>query len=434
MALNGQYQNRRENAGVENGTETQGSTASLAALGLTGRTVHSADERAVIDQAVQQAAYFALFSLPNPASPPEPIPLVSFIPALAIGFTVDEGLHRFEVDEPEPSPDCGFRVRKAISDEDVARVHMQMTPMPNNFQAAADRVPPPTILLPFVSQRFCALNGSLEFLDGRGSGFRAFGCGRTFPATVNGQLEVRLAAVLDITEAFGKLAGLQGTGIVSGDTTPPSIFHFQVMFRVIDPGRRLQAYAPLPPLQSPYDPQPDTAFMPFLSEPDPDYPLTADPSSDGKQLFVKIVERLRLAHFSFDIGPPEGLRSRTTMGPIVGRHSMTLIIDLNNPGDVIPAYSKGSTFSFFDRDHNLIGGFKADLFEARVFPTEWPGLRTPILRIGGIAPPTEGNGQFKNPIGMVSVNGIFSLTSGAVSMMYMVRLSDPLGRFRSVAP
>jgi hypothetical protein len=31
---------------------------------------------------------------------------------------------------------------------------------------------------------------------------------------------------------------------------------------------------------------------------------------------------------------------------------------------------------------------------------------------------------------MVSVNGAFSIATGAVSTLYMVRLSDPLGVFR----
>jgi hypothetical protein len=172
--------------------------------------------------------------------------------------------------------------------------------------------------------------------------------------------------------------------------------------------------------------------MPFLSEPDPHHPLIADASPDGKRLYVRFVERLRLVDFSFGIGPPEGLRSKTKEGPIVGRHSMTLVLDLDGPRDVIPAYSKGSEFSFFDEDGQVIGGFKADLFEARIFPTDLPGLRTPIYRIGAIAPPTEGNGQFKDPVGMVSVNGAFSLATGALSTMYMVRLSDPLGRFQFV--
>lgn len=389
------------------------------------------------DGAVQQAAYFALFSLPDPTSPTRPIPLIPFAPALAIGFSVHEGLHRFEIYGEEPNPVCGFRISKSISEHYVARVHMQMTPMPNNFEGAVNRVPPPTVLLPFLSQRFCALDGSLEFFDSERSGFRAFGCGRTFPATVNGASQVRLAAVLDITEGFGRLAGLRGTGIVSGETQPPSNFAFSVLFRLVDTQGNLVVQTPIASLP-PDDPKPDTAFLAFISEPDPDIPLRAVQSPEGKFLFVRIAERLRLVELSFEVNQPGGLRANTNRGPIVGRHRSTLILDISggnmlNPRAVIPAFSRGGQFWFFGKDKKPVGGFKADLFEGRVFPTETHREGTLFYRFGGIAPPTEGQGQFQNPIGMVSVNGAFNLATGAMSTLYLVRLSDPLGLFRSRA-
>jgi len=393
---------------------------------------------AQLDRTMLRAAYFTLFSLPNPSSPTRPIPLLPFAPALAVGFSVHEGLHRFEIHGREPNAACGFKVGKAIGNDYVARVDMQMTPMPNNFQAAADRVPPPTLLLPFLSQRFCALDGSLQFLDGEGSGFRAFGCGRTFPANVNGQSQIRLAAVLDISEGFGRLAGMQGTGIVSGETQPPSNFAFSVLFRIIDPDGCLSSRSPVKPLP-PDDPKPDTSFLAFLSEPDPRSPLRAEQSPDGKRLFVSVSERLRLVDISFDVNKPAGLRSRTGVGPVVGTHRSTLVLDISgggmsSPGAVIPAYSRGGEFRFFDKDGRLVGSLKADLFEGRVFPTAVSPSGPLFYRLGGIAPPTEGRGQFKDPVGMVSVNGAFDLGAGAVSTLYIVRLSDPFGLFRPAAP
>src|SRR5262245_9517600 len=125
----------------------RGAANSLAAAELFGTSLHPGDDAAAIDRGVRQAAYFSLFSIPNPASPPDPIPLIPVVPELSIAIGVHESLHRFEVNEPEPNGVCGFRVGKAISRLEVAKVHMQMTPMPNNFQAASERVPPPTILL-----------------------------------------------------------------------------------------------------------------------------------------------------------------------------------------------------------------------------------------------------------------------------------------------
>lgn len=425
MVTSGPYLNAPQKQAEKNDIST-----AFADLGLDGTVVHPDDDPEAINRVVQQAAYFSLFSIPNPSSPSAAIPLVPLTTALAIGFTVHEGLHRFEVREPKPNAACGFRVSKAISKDYVASVHLRMIPMPNNFEAAADRLPPPTILLPFLSQRFCALDGKLDFLDSQGSGFRAFGCGRTFPATVEGTSQIRLASVLDITEGFGQLAGVQGIGIVSGEIEPPSGFAFNTLFRIIDTAGNLQARTAVKPLIPIDDPTPDTVFMPFLSEPDPSRPLRVSPARNGKHVLIEIAEKLRLVQLNFDVGEREGIRSHTTTGPIIGTHKATLILDLTDSGPVIPAYSRNSEFSFFDGDRNSIGSLKADLSEARVFPTKLPGLRTPVMRIGGIAPTIEGTGQFKGPVGMVSVNGIFSLATGAVSTMYMIRLSDPLGRFQ----
>jgi hypothetical protein len=425
-------QTRKQQTKTLNSVEKQGTVPASIPPRPQGMTSALGEDPAMIDRLVQQAAYFSLFSIPNPASPSAGIPLIPSIPVVAIGFLVREGLHRFEVRESGPMSVCGFRINQAISSDQVAQVSMQMTPMPNNFQAGEGRVPPPTVLVPFLSQRFTPLNGGFNFLDSKKSGFGAVGAGRTFPALVAGALQTRLAAVLDINQPTGQLAGLVGTGIVIGDIEPPGGFHFNVMFRIIDPDGSLQSTEPVPPLQSPTDPEPGTVFMPFLSEPDPDHPLTAQSSSDGKYLCVRIVERLRLVDLSFDVGSP-GLRSRTTSGPIVGRHSMTLILDQSLQTEVIPGYSQDDEFSFCDKDGLPTGGFKANLFEARVFPTRLLGLQSPIYRIGGFALPTQGTGQFKNPTGLVSINGAYSLATGAVSILYMVRFSDPHGVFTAPA-
>ncbi len=391
-----------------------------------------AADPAALDRLVAAGACFSLFSLPNPASKSTGIPLISWLPPLAIGFQVSEDLHRFEVRELAPSPVCGLRVRQARGEEQVARVSMQMTPMPNYFQAAPDRVPPPTLLLPFLSQRFAPMNGSFNFFDAASSGFQAFGAGRTLPVSAAGVSQTQLAAVIDVTAGTGRLAGLSGTGIIIGDIQPPSGFAFNVMLRFMDPGGVLQAGPAPGPLVEPSDPTPDTTFMPFLAERDPAQPLAMTVDPGGRTARLKIAERLRQVDLSFAVGPP-GLRSQSVPGEIVGRHSMTLVIDLTHPGPVLPGYSLDGEFSFFDGRGTPVGSFRADLLEARVFPTVIPGQGT-ILRLGGFAPPSTGTGQFRQPVGMVSVNGALSPATGAISTVYMLRLADPLGVFRPVTP
>lgn len=391
-------------------------------------------DAAATEALVNAGAYFSLFSLPNPASPNQPVPL---IPALGdaplwFGFKVSEDLHRFEVEEQPPTAVCGLRIRQKRSQSGVAAVKMEMIPMPNYFRPGPNRMPAPTLLLPFLAQRFMPHDGSIHFKDAAASGFSAVGAGHTYPASGS----PRLIAVLDIAEGFGDLAGSIGTGIVSGGIDPPFTFAFSVLFRIVDPSGNLQAKVPPGPIRVASDPTPQTStvmgtsFIQLLGEQDPQHPITVEPSADGKSARVTITDTLRLLDMNFNVDPP-GLRSHTTVGKVVGRHRTTLHLDLTKSEDVIPAYSEGDEFTFFDDSGQTIGGFRADTSEARVMRTVEAGGA--MFRLGGYALPTEGHGQFTDPVGQVSINGAFSPVTGTASTAYMIRLVTPDAVFKVVA-
>lgn len=380
---------------------------------------------------VKSGAYFSLFSLPNPASPSTGVSLTPFTPALFVAFTVSEALHRFEVEEIPPEAQCGFRIRQAYGSADVARVNMRMTPMPNNFQPGPGRIPWPTVLLPFLSQRFTPLDGHFNFLDAATSGFSAIGAGRVVPTPGNSP---RLAAVLEVQEPTGRLSGFSGMGIVNGEIAPPSGFAFNVLFRIDDPEGRLRTQQPLPPLLDPSDPTPSstgssgTSFLPLLSESDPDRPLRVAWTSDGRYLAVHLAERLRLVHLGFAINPH--LRSETRVGALVGRHTTTLLVDLQVEAQVYPAFSREDRFDFFDAQGQTLGSLTTRTIEARLIPQEQAGG---LVEFGGFAEPISGTGQFQNPLGMVSLNGAFDPRTGAVSALYMLRLTANDAIFKSLS-
>jgi hypothetical protein len=407
------------------------STVAAARLGVGAAAVPSAADAAALRR---RGAFFSLFSLPSPSSPTTGVTLTPFTPQLFSGFAVNEGLHRFEVAELPPHPDCGLRVEQRYDPEVVARVAMRMTPMPNNYQPGLDRLAWPTVLLPFISQRFVPLDGSFAFVDRAASGFGAAGAGRVVPT--GGGLRPTLAAVLEPLSPSGRLAGLHGVGVVNGDIAPPAGFAFNVLFRFDDPEGRLAATAPPGPLSAASDPTPDTSdgpgstFLPLLSEPAPGQRLDITRAADGEHVEVRIVERLRLVSLAFDVTPP-GLRSAIRPGPVVGDHRSTLVVDPRAGGDVLPAYSRDDAFDFFDQRGRGIGGFAADTLEARVILP--PAGRGTVLGIGGFAAPRRGYGQFRSPAGMVSINGAVDPASGAMSTLYLVRLMAPDAQFKVVA-
>lgn len=417
-------------------------TSTAPSLGaILGLEPSAAIDRAATAALVKAGAYFSLFSVPNPASPNQPVPLIPQLGTetpLWIAFKVSEALHRFDVNEHVPTPNCGLRLRQAYSSQStVARVSLEMVPMPNYFEAASDRTPAPTLLLPFLAQRFMPRDGSIHFDDAAQSGLDAEGAGHTYPTPGS---QPRLIAVLNELRGFGKLAGKHATGIVSGGITPPFAFNFSVLFRVVDPSGDLRARVPPGPIPAPADPTPQTqtnrgtTFIQVISEEDPAHPITIEPAADGKTARMTVTEKLRLVSLNFNVDPP-GLRSVTTVGAEVGRHRTTLVLNLSEAGGteaggVVPAYSQGDEFTFFDSAGRSIGGFEADTTEARLLPTVEAGGA--MLRLGGYALPTRGSGQFINPVGQVSINGALSPVTGTVSTLYIIRLEVPDAVFKVV--
>ena len=90
-----------------------------------------------------------------------PLPLLSSIPQLMIAVNVNEQLHRFDVVVVPQAPALGLTASNRVG-QPIARVHIRWTPIPDDFDAGPGVLPPPTILNPFVSQRFCMLDGALD--------------------------------------------------------------------------------------------------------------------------------------------------------------------------------------------------------------------------------------------------------------------------------
>jgi hypothetical protein len=379
-----------------------------------------------VSRLLKRAAYFSIFSIHNPAIPNRPI-LSPRDSKTVIGIEANEELHRLEITVELPS-ECGIKAINRVG-EAVASVHVKWMLIPDDFEAAPGRVPPPTELKPTQSQRFTFLDGKMKFKDRERSGFRAFGAGRTLPVMIDNQLQLRVGAVVDVLEGFGKFKGLQGTVIVNGYLAPPQGLFLNFMVRFMDPEGKLRARSPLSSLRRIPDPDPASTFMVFLGEDDPDNPTT--PSFTPEGIRANVHELLRLAHINFDVGTSNDLRSRTRLGPIVGRLSTTLSFNPQDPSAVTTYRTTDGVFTFFDRRGTTVGTLKADVVEGRAFRTELTGAPMPVFRFGGFGPFIGGTGSFTGVVGMLSMNAVISVFPRTLSNMYVMRISDPDGKFRN---
>jgi hypothetical protein len=382
-----------------------------------------------VTRLLKSAAYFPIFNSDNPNMPNQPVPLIPGIPILSqyllTAVNVNEELHRFQVLEDEQ---CGLRATNRVG-EPVANVHIRWTPIPENFQAAPDVFPPTTILNPFISQRFTMLNGQLSFKDARGSGFRAFGTGRTFPVTEDGQSRLRIGAVIEILEGLGEFAGMTGAFVINGYIQPPMKLGLNLMVRVMDPQEKLRTEAEPAPLRPVPDPDPNATFMFFMGETDTSKPVKLNLSPSGQILGSQVYERLRLVRIDFDLasGAP---RSRTVEGPIVGDVSATLHFNPLAPTTVSPIQTTDGVFTFYDRKGNSLGTVRTNMVEGRAMRTPLQGAPMPVFRFAGFGPILGGTGFFDQADGMMSMNSAISVFPRTLSNLYIFRFYDPQGRFR----
>lgn len=373
---------------------------------------------------LKQAAYFPIFSIADPASPNIPILLCPGLSFLITAVEVNEQLHRFEATVELPTHARGLRAIDRVG-EPVASVHIRWTPIPENFEATPDRIPPTTVLNPFCSQRFTTLDGHFQFADRDQSGFKGFGAGRTFPVREGGKSRLRIGGVVDILEGLGKFKGLTGTVVINGYIEPPKGLALNLLVRLMDPTGRLKATSALSPLQEIPDPDPDAVFMFFLGEVDPEHPVTLNLAPDGRMLGSNVHELLRLVHIGFDLHTPKGLRSRTTEGPIVGEMSATLAFNPLDPRPVSPISTTNGVFTFFDSDRRVIGTVRSNMVEGRALRTALEGAPMPVFRFGGFGPILGGTGQFSGADGVMSMNSAISVFPRTLSNLYIFRFYDP---------
>ncbi len=385
-----------------------------------------------VTRLLKSAAYFPIFNVPNPTAPNKPVLLIPGLSFLMVAVEVNEDLHRYEVKVEEPTIDKGLRAANRIG-ERVANVRIRFTPMPEDFEAAPGKYPPPTILIPFFSQRVCMLEGQLTFKDRAQSGFKAFGAGRTFPVIEGNQRRLRLGAVIEVVEGLGAFKGLTGAFVINGFIAPPHDLALNLMVRIMDPTGRLRAHDGPAPLKEFPNPDPNAVFMFFLGEVDPAEPVKLNVSADGRILGSEVRELLRLVHIGFDLGGPEGPRSKTVEGPIVGKVSATLHFNPLATTPVSPIYTTNGVFTFLDRQGRSLGTVSSNMVEGRAMKTELEGAPMPVFRFAGFGPVLGGTGYFSGADGMMSMNSAISVFPRTLSNLYIFRFYDPTGKFRQAA-
>ena len=178
--------------------------------------------------------------------------------------------------------------------------------------------------------------------------------------------------------------------------------------------------------------------MTILGTRDPEHPVKQRLGPGGQMIGAYVNGILRIVHLDFAVGGRKGLRSKTTVGPIIGRFRTTVLFNRTNPATPgtmtapIPWQTENTELEFYDRGGKTIGTLVTNVIEGRAFVTPLQGAPMPAFRLGGFGPLVSGTGQFSGVQGMMSVNYLISVVPATLSNLYMFRFYDPDGKFREM--
>lgn len=283
-----------------------------------------------------------------------------------------------------------------------------------------------------AAQRFELTDLMLRFDDAAGSGLRAYGTGSTLPGSGHGPSGLGLAAVADVLDGWGRLAGLAGTVVLTGDADPAGELALQVTVRMMDPAGGLVSPASVPPPASGPEPEPGVTYLTFLGQIDPENPVTLRLSLTEGVLGSNVYEDLRVAALDFDVATGGRLRSRTATGPIVGTVQARLDFDPLSLEPITPVRTHRGVFDFHDAAGRRLGSLFADMTEGRSFRTRLAGLLLPVFRFAGFGPVCGGTGEFAGARGIMTLNAAIAVQPRTLSNLYTLRLEDPGGRYRAL--
>lgn len=397
----------------------------------TGSTPSSAStavkyEPQVLQRLVDQAAYFNALSLSRAKSSNVPIRGQN---GDTIGFRVEEDLHRLAVNVQPPTAEEGLKASNAMGESYGKFKHRWML-VPDDFTGTPDCNPPPTSLDPSRSQRFVMLDGVCRFGDGK-DGFCGFGAGVTFPQVSRTGTQVLAATVGTIVEGFGSFKDhLEGTYVHCGTLSPERGFTGNLLLRVMDRQDTLRTQGSLPATKGQNFPERDVTYILFRGQAVETDPVTPRIGPDGQFRGLKVVQGLRLINLMS--GVDDGPRSVARVGQIIGK--ITAHVDFNPaaPGGTALNPIPFTTFDeldFVDHSGRSIGGFTADSSEGRVFNIKVAGQAG--IRFGGVGPILNGTGPFQGMTGLMTDNSVVIFQPHVSASLYVLRLHDPEGRFRS---
>lgn len=351
-----------------------------------------------------------------------------------IGFELKGTLHRFDINVEIPARRAGVRAANVVGRSIGEFTHRWLV-IPDDFAAAPDRSPSPTVLDSARSQRFVMEDGVFKFNE---SGFRGFGTGVTYPVNSNSQQHLLTAAVGEVLDGYGRFEGLEGSYLLSGEITEQGAFEGNLQVRVLDPRGQIRTDSDLGPAEGIIESSSNLSYLIFRGQKkNENVKTTYVFGAGGMPAGFKLKQELRIVDLHSNLGRSRRLRSSVSLGQVIGWMSSEVFLNILNPGapgtSLAPIpFNSYNVFTFTDNDGNTVGSFTAEGGEGRSFNVKLAGAPgQQALRFGAFQTLTKGTGCFEGVRGVFTDNSIVGVAPHVTSTLYTACICDPEGKYRA---
>ena len=293
------------------------------------------------------------------------------------------------------------------------------------------QVPQPWIFDPWRSQRFIMQECEIALGHER---CYFYGVGRTFPVNVGGRHVLLVGGVANLTRGTGKFEGREGTLVCTGTLTPELGFLGNINLRVRDDQDTIVSESELTPIQGIRDPDRQNTFIELrLAKKNQTIRTTFGPPSPDGRISLITPAVMRSAQFSYVAGM-RGVRTHMSLGQVLGPMEAKVFFDLSAPPGTAESpvpFTTQELYTFNDDKGKTIGTVSCGVVEGQSFGLKFPAAPgQPGVRFAGFGPIQGGTGIFAGARGILTVNSMIGIAPHAISLMHVLHLADPSGRFR----
>lgn len=393
----------------------------------------------VVQHLLDQTANFNLFAVPSPGAA-QTASLTDdkddwFGLNGGFGVAVHSEIHPFDAFVQMPSVENGVRVAQAVG-RAAGSFRSRWFLSAGEVAWNPGQLPQQPLLFDqWRSQRFAMVDTELDL--GGGQSFRGYGIGRTYPISVKGRPRLLVGGVGNLTKGRGKFAGLTGTYVLTGTLTSDLGFLGNITCRIVDPEGRMRGSRELSSASVLSDPAPESTFLVLRGvKKNRQVKTTYGPPPDDQRVSLVTPSQMRSVQYLFASGEHGGPHTEMRVGPVVGPMEATVYFDLLAPPGTAQSpvpFTTQEIYTFVDAGGQTIGTVTAGIEEGVSFRLDFPAAPGQAgVRFAGFGPVTGGTGALAGARGMLTVNSLIGISPHTLSLIHVLHLVDPGGRFRSI--